>query len=68
MSVEPQQIAEGNDTVLVQARVTARGAASGVELEVDSYLIYWFDGGLIRRVENYTNRETAERAANLTLG
>jgi ketosteroid isomerase-like protein len=68
MTAEPREIVESGDVALVALRVTALGAASGVELEVDAFVVYRFENGLARRVENYTVREDAERAAGLRLG
>lgn len=68
MTLEPVAIAEDDDTALAHVRVNARGAASGIELEIESYVVYRFAGELTRRLENYSSRETAERAANLSLG
>src|SRR5688500_4422407 len=68
MRGEPREIVEGGDAALVDSRVTAIGAASGVELEVDTSRAYRFEQGVVSRVENYTKRENAERATNLRLG
>lgn len=67
MRVEPRELAEAGDTVLMHVRVAALGAASGVKLEVDAYAVYEFEGALVRRVENYSNRAAAEAAAGLSL-
>jgi hypothetical protein len=50
---------------MLRGRVRARGAASGVELEVESYVVYLLRDGLAYRVETYRDREDAERSAGL---
>lgn len=59
------EIVEAADTVLVHGRFQARGAGSGIELGVDAYVVYWFEAGLVRRVENWRRREDAERSSGL---
>jgi len=66
--LEPLEVVEEGDRALIHGRFTARGAASGVELQVDSYTVYFFADGLARRVENWRRREDAERSSGLRLG
>jgi ketosteroid isomerase-like protein len=65
---EPLQIVEDDDKVLVHGLFHARGAGSGIELDVEAYAAYWLDDGLARRVENWTDRADAERSSGLSLG
>jgi ketosteroid isomerase-like protein len=65
--LEPLEIHEEGDTVVVRARFTARGAASGIELAVESYIVYRVRDGLAWRVENWRGREDAERSAGMSL-
>jgi ketosteroid isomerase-like protein len=65
MTLEPLEIVEEGDVVLLRGRVRARGAASGVELEVESYVVYLLRDGLAYRVETYRDRDDAERSAGL---
>ena len=61
-------VVTGDNTVLGKQRVTARGAGSGIELDVTSWSVWTFDeGGLIRRVENNLEHEEdhAHEAAGL---
>jgi ketosteroid isomerase-like protein len=62
---EPLEIVEAGDTLLVRGRFHARGAGSGIELGVEAYVVYWFEGGLVRQVENWRRREDAERSSGL---
>jgi ketosteroid isomerase-like protein len=51
---------EGNK-VLVRQRVRARGAASGIEMEIYVWVVLTLnDDGLVTRVENYLDHEKAE--------
>jgi ketosteroid isomerase-like protein len=68
MTVEPLEIVEKDEVALVRTRVNARGAASGVELEIEAFVVYRFENGLARRVENHSTREDAERSAGLRFG
>jgi ketosteroid isomerase-like protein len=55
-------------TVLAKQHVTARGASSGIELDVISWSVWTFDSdGLITRIEIYLDREEdrAREAAGL---
>jgi hypothetical protein len=55
-----------HDRVLVKGQMTVRGAASGVEIDVPPFAqIIEFRDGLISRVDNYSDFETARRAAGL---
>jgi hypothetical protein len=48
---------EGN-RVLTRQRTTARGAGSGIEMEIDSLSVWTFDDrGMVTRVEAFTNQE-----------
>jgi hypothetical protein len=44
--------------VLARVRSTARGAGSGIEIEIDAWIIYSFDDqGLFTRVEIFLEHE-----------
>jgi ketosteroid isomerase-like protein len=49
--------------VVVQARSTARGRASGATVEEDVSLVYWHRDGRIVRLEVFRSREDALEAA-----
>ena len=66
--LEPLEMTEDNDTILLRARFTARGAASGIELAVETYIVYRIRDGLAWRVENWRRREDAERSSGLSFG
>jgi ketosteroid isomerase-like protein len=66
--IEVRRITEDGDAVLAHLSVRNRGAASGIDLEVESYNVYLFDGELVRRVESWRSLEDAERSCGLRLG
>ena len=60
---------EGDDVIMVHGVFDATGAASGIELDVETYTVYKLnDEGLARRVENWNDRADAERSAGLRFG
>ena len=56
-----------DDVVLVHGRFHARGAASGIELDVETYAVYRVEGEVAVRIENWRHREDAERSSGLRL-
>jgi ketosteroid isomerase-like protein len=66
-SFELVEVVEGDEVALVHGVYHARGAGSGVELDIDTYIVYRLRGGLACAVENWRNREDAERSSGLTL-
>jgi ketosteroid isomerase-like protein len=67
--IEPLEIVEGDDTVLIHAIFHARGAGSGIEMKTETYLVYVLnEEGLASRVENWRTREEAERSSGLSFG
>ncbi len=64
--LEPVEFIEEGDTVLVHGVFHAEGAVSGIELGVDTYIVYRFgEDGLAHTVENWREREDAERSSGL---
>lgn len=61
--VETHEIEVRGDVALVDVTWTARGQASGIELEQRSWNVYRFEGNLIRRLEIYLDRDAAIEAA-----
>ena len=64
--IEPLEVVEGDDTVLIHAIFPARGAGSGIEMQTETYLVYRLRDGLAWRVENWHDRESAERSSGLS--
>ena len=65
--IEVLEMVEADDVVLVHGRFHARGAASGIELDVENYAVYRVEGEVAVRIENWRHREDAERSSGLRL-
>ena len=62
--VEPLGFEVSGERVLMRQRTTARGAGSGIELDVETWAVFTFDDGLIVRGEVFTReQETQARQA-----
>ena len=67
--IEPLEFTVAGNKILVEQHATARGAGSGIELEVRSWTVWTFDDeGLVTRVQNFLKHEKAEalKAAGLS--
>jgi hypothetical protein len=59
--LEPLEFEASNRSVLVKLHLRARGAGSGIEMEIDAWTVYTFDeDGLITRVEIFLEHEEDE--------
>ena len=58
--IEPLDFEVSGNRVLVRQRTIARGAGSGIELDVESWAVFTFDDGLIARVEGFQRHQEAE--------
>jgi ketosteroid isomerase-like protein len=64
--LEPLEFEPSEDRLLVRLHSAARGAGSGIELEIDAWTVYTFDGeGRITRAEVFLDHE--EDAARRSL-
>ena len=66
---EPKEFRVNGDKVLVHQNTRARGAASGIELDVDTWAVWTLDDdGLVTRIEGFLIHEesTALEAAGLS--
>jgi ketosteroid isomerase-like protein len=58
MRFEPGEIVEERNRILVRQRAWARGAGSGIEMQLDSIVVWTLDEeGLITRLEVFETRE-----------
>jgi ketosteroid isomerase-like protein len=66
--IEPLDFEVSGNRVLVRQRTTARGAGSGIELDVENWAVFTFDDGLIVRGEGFLVDQEAEarQAAGLS--
>ena len=66
--IEPLEFIVSGNKILVRQHVKARGAGSGIEIELFSWNVWTLDeDGLVTRIETYLEREeaTARKAAGL---
>jgi len=62
--IEPREFRVNGDKVLVHQRTWARGAGSGIELEVDLWVVWTLtDDGLVTRIEAFLVHQEGEALA-----
>ena len=57
------ELSEVGGSVLVPLEVEAVGRGSGVVVQSEYWIVFWFDGDLISRAERFESREEALAAA-----
>jgi ketosteroid isomerase-like protein len=66
--LEVVEMVEGDGVLLLHGTFHATGAGSGIELDTETYAVYrTTPEGLAWRVENWREREDAERSSGLRL-
>ncbi|HEY7267532.1 MAG TPA: nuclear transport factor 2 family protein [Solirubrobacterales bacterium] len=63
--LEPVEFLDAGDEVVVFLHEFRRGKSSGVELEVDTAVIYTVREGRVTRMQGYMDRAAAQKAAGL---
>jgi ketosteroid isomerase-like protein len=63
--LEPVKIMDAGDDVVVFLHEYRRGRSSGVELEVDTAVMYTVREGRVLRMQGYMDRAAAQKAAGL---
>ena len=59
--IEPLEFVPSGKKILVKHRVRARGAGSGIEMEIETWGVWTFDeAGLAIRIEAYLDHEAAK--------
>lgn len=61
--MEVKDVRTEGEVVLVTADFHARGAGSGIELNRESYNVFWVEDGLIRRMGTYLEKSDALEAS-----
>jgi ketosteroid isomerase-like protein len=61
----PHEIHEHDPFVVVETRVETKGKTSGVDLDVPVTMLWEFRGDRVSRVESFSEREDALRAAGI---
>jgi ketosteroid isomerase-like protein len=65
LQVEPNEVTDLGDRLLIGIRSAGRGTASGALVEQRGFTLYTFRDGLVASQEFFLDREQAERAAGL---
>jgi len=63
---EPEDFIDAGDCVVVLQREYRRGRASGVELELDTAVVFEVRGGRVVRIQGYMDRAAALEAMGLS--
>ena len=66
--IEPLDFEVNGNRVLIRQRTRARGAASGIELDIETWTVFTFDDELIARGDVYAldQEDEARKAAGLS--
>jgi len=59
---EAIEVVPARDCVLAHTRLSGRGASSGLDVDIDAYVVHELAGGRIARIRPYPSRDAAERA------
>ncbi len=65
LRLEPEEVSDLGDRLLIGVRSVGRGTASGAPVEQHGFTLYTFRGGKVARQEFFVERDRAERAAGL---
>ena len=64
--IEVEQLVDAGDRVLVLARLSGRGRASGVGIDIPQGYVWTLSNGRVVRFQWFNDRELARAAAGLT--
>jgi ketosteroid isomerase-like protein len=56
-------IAAGDDVVIAHVRLSGRGVSSGVDVDLETFVLHELEGGRVVRMRPYASLEDAQRAA-----
>ena len=62
---EIRELRENEDRVFIELEFVGRGRASGIELRQPAWVVYEYEGELVRRMTTYSDRVAALEAAGL---
>jgi ketosteroid isomerase-like protein len=65
LRVDPLEILVNGDRVFVWARWSGHGAGSGIPIDMEMAQVSTIEGGKVRRVEEYMDRDAGLKAAGL---
>jgi ketosteroid isomerase-like protein len=63
--VEPVEIQDAGNKLVVSVKFTAQGKASGAPVEIDLVHVWTVDAGRVCRIEAFVDREAALRSAGV---
>ena len=66
LRIEPQEVSDLDDRLLVGIRTVGHGSASGAPVDQRGFTLYTFRGGRITSQEFFVDRDQAEQNAGLT--
>jgi uncharacterized protein len=64
--LEPEEFIDADDDVVVLVHEYRRGRGSGVELEIDTAVVFAVRDGRVVRIQGYMDRDAALEAAGLS--
>jgi ketosteroid isomerase-like protein len=59
---EAIELVPAGELVLAHTRLSGRGASSGLDVDIEAYVVHELDNGQIARIRPYPSRDAAERA------
>jgi len=60
---EPIELIAAGDDVIAHVRLSGRGVSSGVDVDLETFVLHRLEGGRVVRMRPYSSLEDAKRAA-----
>jgi ketosteroid isomerase-like protein len=61
---EPIQLIAAGDDVIAHVRLSGRGVSSGVDVDLETFVLHELEGGRVVRMRPYSSLDDAKRAAS----
>jgi ketosteroid isomerase-like protein len=65
MRMDPRTWLVNGDKVLLHTEIRAKGAASGIEMEIEGWMVWTASDGIVVRIASFTDEGEARAAAGL---
>lgn len=65
MRMHPHDWEINGDKVLLHVNIHARGAGSGIEMDIEAWMVWTVANGIVVRIASFTDEEEARQAAGL---
>jgi ketosteroid isomerase-like protein len=65
MRIHPRDWVVNGDKLLLHADIHARGAGSGIEMDIEGWMVWTFSDGIVTRIASFQEEEDARAAAGL---